>query len=68
MEETDEKEILEEASSELQTEEEGGEETESAGDSDKPVGVDEAAGGEEQGRGRGEGEASDDRAFCLKTR
>ena len=39
---------LDEVSSELQTEAEGGEETESAGDRDKPVGVDEAAGGEEQ--------------------
>ena len=57
---------LDEVSSELQTEAEGGEETESAGDRNKPVGVDEAAGGEEQERGRGEGEANDDRAFCLR--
>jgi hypothetical protein len=46
--ETEEAERSEEATSEVQTEEEGGEETESAGDCDKPVGVDEAAGGEEQ--------------------
>ena len=48
VEETEEAKKLEEATSEVQTEEKGGEETESAGDLDKPVGVDEAAGGEEQ--------------------